>query len=47
MGTPNREPQGYGRKIIEYKDHGRHILIIFYYIVGVPSLGFPVKSLYT
>ena len=34
LGTPNREPQEYSRKIIEYKDPGRYIPIII--------LGFPV-----
>ena len=29
MGTPNREPQEYGRNIIVYKDPGRYIPIIF------------------
>ena len=42
MGTPNREPQEYSRNI-------RTLVGIFllysHYILGVPCLGFPVKSL--
>ena len=41
MGTPNREPQEYSRKIIDYKDP----VVYSYYILGVPCLGFPSKSL--
>ena len=29
MGTPNREPKEYSRNIIEYKDPGRYVPIIF------------------
>ena len=29
MGTPNREPQEYSRNIMECKDPGRYIHIIF------------------
>ena len=29
MGTPNREPQEYSRYIVEYKDPGSYIPIIF------------------
>ena len=43
MGTPNRERQEYSRNVIEYKDPGRYIPIIF---LGVPCLGFPLGSLY-
>ena len=42
MGTPNREPQEYSRYIIEHKDPGRYILMIFLLhswgsLFGVPS----------
>ena len=52
MGAPNREPQEYSRNIIEYieyEDPGRYVPIISsysYYILGLPCLGFAVKSLY-
>ena len=36
MGTPNREPQEYSGNVIEYKDPGRYIPVIFL------LLGFPV-----
>ena len=38
MGTPNREPQEYGRNTIEYEDSGR------YYSHYIPPIfvGFPV-----
>ena len=29
LGTPNREPQDYSRNIMEYKDPGRCIPIIY------------------
>ena len=29
MGTPNREPQEYGRNIIKHKDPGVYVPIIF------------------
>ena len=29
LGTPNREPQEYSRNIMEYKDPGRYIPIIY------------------
>ena len=45
VGTPNREPQEYSRNIIEYKDPGYIPVIYSYYILRVPCLGFPVKSL--
>ena len=43
MRTPNREPQEYSRHIMEYKDPGRYILIIFLLyswgsLFGVPIL---------
>ena len=42
LGTPNREPQEYNRNIMEYKDPGRYIPIIFLLyswgsLFGVPS----------
>ena len=42
LGTPNREPQEYSRNIIEYKDPGRYIPVIFLLyscgsLCGVPS----------
>ena len=45
MGTPNREPQEYSRKIIDYKDPVGIFPLYSYYILGVPYLGFPSKSL--
>ena len=42
LGTPNREPQEYSRNIMEYKDPGRYIPIIYLLysrgsLFGVPS----------
>ena len=42
LGTPNREPQEYSRNIVEYKDPGRYIPIIYLLYswgsrFGVPS----------
>ena len=42
LGTPNREPQEYSRNLLEYKDPGRYIPIIFLLYswgswFGVPS----------
>ena len=42
LGTPNREPQEYCRYIIEYKDPGKYIPIIYLLYswgsrFGVPS----------
>ena len=42
LGTPNREPQEYSRNIMEYKDPGRNIPIIYLLYswgsrFGVPS----------
>ena len=42
LGTPNREPQEYSRNIMEYKDPGRYIPIIYLLYswgsrFGVPS----------
>ena len=46
LGTPNREPQEYSRNMMEYKDPGRYIPILYtYHILGVPSWGFAVESL--
>ena len=43
MGTPNREPQEYSSSIIDYKDPGRYIGIIFLlYSWGSPVWGSPV-----
>ena len=40
MGTRNGEPQEYSRNVIEYKDPGRYIPIIFLlFFLGVPCLG--------
>ena len=48
LGTPNREPQEYGRNIMEYEDPGRYIPIIYLLhswssLFGVPSR-VPVNS---
>ena len=42
LGAPNREPQEYSRNIMEYKDPGRYIPIIFLLyswgsLFGIPS----------
>ena len=42
LGTPNREPKEYSRNIMEYKDPGRYIPIIYLLYswgsrFGVPS----------
>ena len=42
LGSPNREPQEYSRNIMEYKDPGRYIPIIYLLYswgsrFGVPS----------
>ena len=42
LGTPNREPQEYSRKIIGIYLPGS---LYSYYILGVPCVGFPTKSL--
>ena len=47
METPNREPQEYSRNIIENHHQGPHLLVYSYYILRVPSLGFPLKGLYS
>ena len=46
-GNPNRETREYSRDIMEYKDTGRYIPIIFLLYSEVPGLGFPLKSLDT
>ena len=33
LGTPKREPQEYSRNIMEYKDPGRYIPIIYLYLL--------------
>ena len=46
MGTPNREPQEYSRNIGIYCTYqGPHIPLCSYNVLGVPCLGFPLKSL--
>ena len=43
MGTPKREPQEYSRNIIEYKDPGKYIPIIFLLYSQGSLLGVPIK----
>ena len=45
MGTPNREPQEYSRNILECKDPGRYIPIIFLLLVCAwgSLFGIPIK----
>ena len=43
MGTPNMEPQDYSRNIIEYKDPGRYIPIIFLLYSWGSLFGVPIK----
>ena len=43
MGTPNREPQEYSRNIIEYKDPGRYIPIIFLLYFWGSLFGVPIN----
>ena len=50
-GSPNREPQEYSRNIMEYRDPGRYIPIIFLLyswgsLFGVPS-GVPLSKIVT
>ena len=45
MGTPKREPQEYSRNIIESKDPGRYIPIIFLLYSWGSLLGFAFQSL--
>ena len=46
LGTPNREPQEYNRNIMEYKDPGRYIPIIYLLYSWGSRFGVPVESLY-
>ena len=43
MGTPNREPQQCGRKIIEYMDPAGYIPIIFLLYSWGSLFGAPIK----
>ena len=43
LGTPNREPQEYSRNIMEYKDPGRYIPIIYLLYSWGSRLGVPNK----
>ena len=43
MGTPNREPQEYSRNLIEYKDPGRYIPIIFLLYSWGSLFGVPIR----
>ena len=43
MGTPNREPQEYSRNIIEYKEPGSYIPIIFPLYSWASLFGVPIK----
>ena len=43
MGTPNRVPQEYSRNIVEYKDPGRYIPIIFLLYSWGSLFGVPIK----
>ena len=45
LGTPNREPQEYSRNIMEYKDPGRYIPIIYLLYSWGSRFGVPVESL--
>ena len=47
MGTSNTEPQEYSRNIVEYKDPGKYIFIIFLLYLGVPCLGFLLEPFET
>ena len=44
MGTPNREPQQYNRNIIEHKDPGRYIPVIFLLYSWGALFGVPNKA---
>ena len=51
LGTPNREPQEYSRNMMEYKDPGRYIPIIYLLYswgsrFGVPSRVPLIMSVY-
>ena len=43
MGTPNREPQEYGRNLIEYNGPGRYIPIIFLLYSWGSLFGVPIR----
>ena len=43
LGTPNREPQEYSRNIMEYKDPGRYIPIIYLLYSWGSRFGVPSK----
>ena len=43
LETPNREPQEYSRNIMEYKDPGRYIPIIYLLYSGGSRLGVPSR----
>ena len=43
MGTPNREPQEYSRNIMEDKDPGRYIPIMFLLYSWSSLFGVPIK----
>ena len=44
LGIPNREPQENSRNILEYRTLVTiFLLCIFYSILGVPCLGFPLE----
>ena len=45
MGTPNKEAQEYNRNIIDYKDPGRHIPIMFLLYSRGSLFGVPIKVL--
>ena len=44
LGTPNREPQDYNRSVIEVKDPGRYIPIIFLLYSWGSLFGVPNKD---
>ena len=43
LGTPNREPQEYSRNIMEYKDLGRYIPIIYLLYSWGSRFGVPIR----
>ena len=43
LGTPNREPQEYNRNVMEYKDPGRYIPIIYLLYSWGSRFGVPSK----
>ena len=44
MGTPNREPQEYSKNIIEIKDPGGYIPIIFLLYSWDSLFGVPIST---